>query len=81
MAVPVLDRVRREVPRYMEAPWDVTIRPGEEPGMVLQEEGVRAVRNLMWKELATTQSDESVWLLAAGWKAAEQLKTDQQEVA
>lgn len=46
-----------------------------------KKEGVRAVRNLMWKELATTESDESVWLLAAGWKAAEQLKTDQQEVA
>lgn len=46
-----------------------------------KKEGVRAVRGLLWKEFATTESDESVWLTPLGWKAAEELKTDQQKVA
>jgi hypothetical protein len=28
---------------------------------------VRTVRGLLWKELAVTESDESVWLTPAGW--------------
>jgi len=31
---------------------------------------VRAVRALMWDQVATVDSDVGVWLLAAGWQAA-----------
>jgi hypothetical protein len=35
--------------------------------------GVRAVRDLLWDELATTEPDESVWLTASGWAELESL--------
>ncbi len=35
--------------------------------------GVRAVRDLMSAGLVTTESDESCWLTAAGWAAAERV--------
>jgi hypothetical protein len=36
--------------------------------------GVRAVRSLLWDELATTESDQSVWLTPARWTAVEQAR-------
>jgi hypothetical protein len=42
---------------------------------VAKYEGVRVVRDLLWDKLATTESDESVWLTPMGWKAAEHEET------
>jgi hypothetical protein len=33
-------------------------------------QAVRAVRGLLWDELATVDGDGGVWLLPAGWQAA-----------
>lgn len=33
-------------------------------------QAVRAVRDLLWDELATVDADGSIWLLAAGWQVA-----------
>lgn len=35
--------------------------------------GVRAVRDLLFDELAVTEPDQSMWLTARGWKALEAL--------
>jgi hypothetical protein len=34
---------------------------------------VRAVRDLLWDELAVTEPDESIYLTPAGWRALEAL--------
>jgi hypothetical protein len=33
-------------------------------------QAVRAVRELLWDELATVDADGAIWLLPAGWQAA-----------
>ena len=35
--------------------------------------GVRAIRELLWRQLAVTEPDESVWLTASGWEAIERM--------
>lgn len=43
--------------------------------------GVRAVRDLLFDELAATEADESVWLTPAGWAALAELSEAKAEVA
>jgi hypothetical protein len=43
------------------------------PSWYCKARSIRAVRRLLWDELAVTESDESVWLTPAGWALVAEL--------